>query len=355
MMHRAWILAALLGCAAPLFGQPSDGEKIAACRAIAADEACTGETLVKAYEDIINLTARSDRRAAADEAAAIVKDPRLTPARQAHFTFIQARLIGDRAARMDVLRTIPQIKGCPPAQLVNAWSMLADEYSPEGFAALLDQARSFPRESQWDLTVAYSSLLVRKGRAPQAVKVLEAFGMDGLDEARRVRYHTVLAQTHLANTRFDGSITPDTLRHALGHYREALNAQKPAHDTLLSAAQVEYRLGDHPAAEKTVEQILAGKPNGRTRFGALLLRAKIALARADYPAAETILTEAEAIDDKGASRQEFYEQCAAAAMAQRKFAAAAARVEQAIKAGGKNAERKLSPALANLRKRATAP
>ena len=46
---------------------------------------------------------------------------------------------------------------------------------------------------------------------------------------------------------------------------------------------------------------------------------------------------------------------AAAAMAQRKFVAAAERVEQAVKAGGRHAERKLSPALAHLRKRSAVP
>lgn len=350
-MKSARIMVALLLCAASLFGQPADGDKIAACRQIAADKECPEEKLEKAYEDIINLIARSDRNAAAEEAAAIVKDARLSPERKAHFTFMQARLISNRAERMAVLRTIPQIKGCPPAQLVSAWCMLADEFSPDEFAKLLDQARAFPRENQLELTIAYRTLLVRQGRASQAVKVLEAFGMDGLDEARRGQYHTVLAQTHLANTRFDGSITPENLRHTLGSYRDALKYMGAAYDTMLDAAQVEYRLGDHEAAAKSVEQILAGKIGDRTKFGALLLRAKIAMSRAEYPVAETILAEADAIENKGGALQDFCEVYAAAAMAQRKFAEAAARVEQAIKSGGKNAERKLAPALANLKKR----
>lgn len=350
-MKSARIMAALLMCAASLFGQLADGDKIAACRQIVADKECPEEKLVKAYEDIINLTARSDRNAAVNEAAAILKDARLSPERKAHFTFMQAKLINDRAERMDVIRTIPQIKGCPPAQLVSAWCMLADEFSPDAFAKLLDHARAFPRENQLDLTIAYGSLLVRQGRVSQAVKVLEAFVMEGLDEARRGQYHTVLAQTHLANTRFDGSITPEALRHALGSYREALKYMGAAYETMLAAAQVEYSLGDHEAADKSAEQILAGKIGDRTKFGALLLRAKIALSRADYPVVETIMAEADAIANKGAALQEFYEVYAAAAMAQRKFSEATARVEQAIKAGGKNAERKLAPALANLKKR----
>ena len=93
----------------------------------------------------------------------------LSPERKAHFTFMQARLISNRAERMDVIRTIPQIKSCPPAQLVSAWCMLADEFSPDAFAKLLDHARAFPRENQLDLTIAYGLLLVRQGRVSQAV------------------------------------------------------------------------------------------------------------------------------------------------------------------------------------------
>ena len=67
-MKSARIMAALLMCAASLFGQLADGDKIAACRQIVADKECPEEKLVKAYEDIINLTARSDRNAAVNEA-----------------------------------------------------------------------------------------------------------------------------------------------------------------------------------------------------------------------------------------------------------------------------------------------